>query len=111
MVCRGANRDGYQWLEGIGRWLRVWGRGRRNRKVCILAVGQDTAAEREAGMSIMVKMSSIKNEVMCDCVRWELMSEGHFWSTLNFDEFKKYGNSKLKLIVSSKYGFFTNLNF
>ena len=36
---------------------------------------------------------------------------GHFWPTLNFDEFKKYGNPKLKLIVSSKYGFFTNLNF
>jgi hypothetical protein len=32
--------------------------------VAILAVGRDTATEREAGMSIMVEMSSIKNEVM-----------------------------------------------
>jgi hypothetical protein len=25
----------------------MWGRGRRQRKVCILAAGRDTAAERE----------------------------------------------------------------
>jgi hypothetical protein len=46
MVCGGANRDGYRWSEGISRWLRVWGRGRRWQQVCILAVGRDTAVER-----------------------------------------------------------------
>jgi hypothetical protein len=28
------------------RWRRVWGRGWRRRKACILAAGRDTAAER-----------------------------------------------------------------
>jgi hypothetical protein len=69
MVCRGANGDGYRWSEGIGRWLRVWGRGQNSLKVCILAAGQDTVAERDCrdehhGQDV----SSIKNEVMCDCV-------------------------------------------
>ena len=45
-VCGGANHDGYGWSEGIGWWLRMWGRGRRQRKVCILAAGWGTASER-----------------------------------------------------------------
>jgi hypothetical protein len=37
----------HRWSEGIGQWLRVWGRGRSNQKVCILAAGQDTAPKRD----------------------------------------------------------------
>jgi hypothetical protein len=39
--------DDYRWSEGIGQWLRVWGRGWSKRKVCILAAGRDTAAKRD----------------------------------------------------------------
>jgi hypothetical protein len=70
--CRGS-RDGYQWLEleGIGWWLRVWGRGQSNLKVCILAAGWDTSAERgglDDHHGWEVEKNKVMVGVMCACM-------------------------------------------
>jgi hypothetical protein len=43
----------------------VWGRGRSNRKVCILAAGRDAAVERGGAEDRHGRDVLDKNEMMC----------------------------------------------
>jgi hypothetical protein len=53
-------------MEGISRWLSVWGRGCRRGKVCTLAEIQPPK-ERAAIIVMVVRWR--KNRVICGCVR------------------------------------------